>query len=46
LAPTINAKLDQNVAQQPALPAENSGDAAPHKVDFKPLDSVSNITAR
>ena len=46
LAPTINAKLDQNVAQQPALPAENRGDAAPHKVDFKPLDSVSNITAR
>jgi membrane peptidoglycan carboxypeptidase len=46
LAPTINAKLDQNVAQQPALPTENRGDVAPHKVDFKPLDSFSNAAAR
>jgi membrane peptidoglycan carboxypeptidase len=46
LAPTINAKLDKNVVQLPALPAENRGDAPPHKVDFRPLDSVSSITAR
>jgi membrane peptidoglycan carboxypeptidase len=46
LAPTINAKLDKNVAQRPALPAEIRGAAAPHKVDFKPLDSGSSLTAR
>jgi membrane peptidoglycan carboxypeptidase len=46
LAPTILAKLDKNVAQRPSVPAENRGDAAPHKVDFRPLDSISSITAR
>jgi membrane peptidoglycan carboxypeptidase len=46
LAPAILAKLDKNVAQRPSVPAENRGDAAPHKVDFRPLDSISSITAR
>jgi membrane peptidoglycan carboxypeptidase len=46
LAPTINAKLDKNIAQGPDAPAENRGDGAPHKVDFKPLDSISSISVR
>ena len=46
LAPTILAKLDKNGAQRPAPPVENRVDAAPRKIDFKPLDSVSNATAR
>jgi membrane peptidoglycan carboxypeptidase len=46
LAPTILAKLDKNVAQSPALPVENRDDAASHKVDFKPLGPLSEITIR
>jgi membrane peptidoglycan carboxypeptidase len=46
LAPTILAKLDKNGAQRPAPPVENRVDAAPRKVDLKPLSSLSNITGR